>query len=685
MNSSMRSRGWVCSVVFTILLSLSVTNVQAGSGASTVPSSLSFGSINVNSFSSPQGFTVMNTGTQKLTIGRVVSSSSNFAVSGPALPLTLQAGQGASFRVVFGPTSSGTFSAAINIQFMRSTRSMSTISVSGTGLAPSPTNSLTLTTAASLPGGTVGTAYTTTLQASGGTTPYSWSLSAGALPAGLTLAAATGTISGTPTAAGTFTFTAKVTDSTVPTAQTATKSFSLTVAAAVTPVQIITSSVPSGQVGTAYPTTLAASGGTTPYSWSISAGALPGGLTLATASGTISGTPTTAGTFSFTVKVTDSTAPTAQTATKSFSITVAAAVTPVQITTNSIPSGQVGTAYTTILAASGGTTPYSWSISSGTLPAGLTMAAASGTISGTPTTAGTFSFAVKVTDSTAPTRQTATQAFSITVAAAVTPMQITTSSIPAGQVGVVFSTMIQASGGTTPYSWSMSSGTLPAGLTMAAASGTISGTPTTAGSFSFTAKVTDSTAPTAQTAAKSFTLTIAAAVAPVQITTSSVPSGQVGTAYTTTLVASGGTTPYSWSISAGALPAGLTLATASGTISGTPTTAGSFSFTAKVTDSTAPTAQTATQSFSITVAAGSAYSVLLNWTASPSSGVAGYNVYRSTVSGSGYAKINSSAVAGLTYADATVVNGQTYYYVTTSVDTSGDESTYSEEVQMVVP
>jgi hypothetical protein len=88
MNSSMRSRGWVCSVVFTILLSLSVTNVQAGSGASTVPSSLSFGSINVNSFSSPQGFTVMNTGTQKLTIGKVVSSSSNFAVSGPALPLT---------------------------------------------------------------------------------------------------------------------------------------------------------------------------------------------------------------------------------------------------------------------------------------------------------------------------------------------------------------------------------------------------------------------------------------------------------------------------------------------------------------------------------------------------------------------------------------------------------------------
>ena len=93
MNSTMMSHGWVCSVVFIILLSLSGTNVQAGSSASTVPSSLSFGSLNVNSFSSPQGFTVMNTGTQKLTIGSVVSSSSQFAVSGPALPVVLPAGR----------------------------------------------------------------------------------------------------------------------------------------------------------------------------------------------------------------------------------------------------------------------------------------------------------------------------------------------------------------------------------------------------------------------------------------------------------------------------------------------------------------------------------------------------------------------------------------------------------------
>jgi fibronectin type 3 domain-containing protein len=75
----------------------------------------------------------------------------------------------------------------------------------------------------------------------------------------------------------------------------------------------------------------------------------------------------------------------------------------------------------------------------------------------------------------------------------------------------------------------------------------------------------------------------------------------------------------------------------------------------------------------------------LNWTASTSTGVTGYNVYRSTVSGSSYAKINLSLVVGATYTDATVVSGQTYYYVTTAVDASGDESIYSNDVQAVIP
>jgi Putative Ig domain/Protein of unknown function (DUF1573) len=767
MISITRSHGLVCSVAFLMSLGLWGTKVQARSAVSTTPSSMSFGAINVNSLSSPQAFTVTNTEDESVTIARVTSSSSQFTVSGPALPLILQPGQDAVFQVVFGPTSSGSFSGTINIRFNRFARADKTISVSGTGVAVTPlaitttslangqvgvaysttlgasggttpytwslssgalpgglalstagtisgtpttagsfsftvmatvsttptaqttTKSFTITVAAavtpvqitttSIPAGQVGTAYSTTLAATGGTTPYSWSVASGALPAGLGLSAS-GTISGTPTASGSFSFTAKVTDSTTPTAQASSQSLTITIAAAVTPVQITTTSILAGQVGTAYSTTLAASGGTTPYSWSVASGALPAGLTLA-ATGTISGTPSASGSFSFTAKVTDSTTPTAQTATKSFTLTVAAAVTPVQITTTSVASGQVGTAYSATLTASGGTTPYNWSVSAGGLPAGLTLSAA-GTVSGTPTASGSFSFTAKVTDSTTPTAQTATQAFTMTIAAAVATLRITSTTIPAGQVGAAYSTLLQGTGGTTPYSWSLGSGVLPAGLSLST-SGTLSGTPTTAGSFTFTIKVTDSTTPTAQTATQSLTFTVAAAATPVEITSTSVPAGQVGVAYSTTLQATNGTSPYSWSVSSGTLPAGLTLSTA-GVISGTPTTSGSSTFTVKVTDSGSP-ATTATASFSITVSAASGYSVVLTWTASTSSGVTGYNVYRSTVNGSGYAKINASPVAGLTYTDTTVTSGQTYYYVTTSVDDSGDESAYSEVLQMVIP
>jgi hypothetical protein len=243
--------------------------------------------------------------------------------------------------------------------------------------------------------------------------------------------------------------------------------------------------------------------------------------------------------------------------------------------------------------------------------------------------------------------------------------------------------MVQATGGTTPYHWSICSGTLPAGLTLAAGTGIITGTPTTSGSYTFTAKVTDSTSPTAQTATKSLTITVASAPAPVQITTTSLPSAQVAVPYSTALAAIDGVAPYKWTITSGVLPAGLTLASG-GTVSGTPTTSGTFSFTAHVADS-ASSPSSASRNLSITTSAASTHSVMLKWTASPSAGVTGYNVYRSTTAGSGYTKIDSSPVSALTYTDATVVNGVTYYYVTTSVNASGDESSYSKRVQMIVP
>ena len=178
----------------------------------------------------------------------------------------------------------------------------------------------------------------------------------------------------------------------------------LTVTIENVPLSITTTSLPDGIVGTAYSATLAATGGSGTYTWSIASGNLPDGLTLDASTGTISGTPTTAGTYDFTVQVTDGT----QTATKDLSIKVNAVLS---ITTTSLPDGIVGTAYSATLAATGGSGTYTWSIASGNLPDGLTLDASTGTISGTPTTAGTYDFTVQVTDGT----QTATKDLSIKV------------------------------------------------------------------------------------------------------------------------------------------------------------------------------------------------------------------------------------------------------------------------------
>jgi hypothetical protein len=443
---------------------------------------------------------------------------------------------------------------------------------------------------------------------------------------------------------------------------------------------ITSSSIPSAKVQASYSATLAASGGTAPYAWSIVSGTLPAGLNLSSSSGQISGTPSQAGSSAFTVQVTDSSAP-VQKATQQLNITVQGTGTVLQITSTSIPSGKVGGAYSTTLLAAGGVAPYTWAINSGSLPAGLTLNASTGQISGTPSQSGSYSFVAQVKDSSSPS-QLATQPLSTSIASAATTLAIATQSLAGGQQGAAYSAGLTATGGVQPYAWSLSSGSLPAGLSLAAATGQISGTPTTAGTSSFVVQVKDSSSP-AQTATESLSITITAASVLVQVTTTSLAGGQVGTAYSATLAATGGMMPYSWSVSSGSLPGGLTLST-TGTISGTPTTSGSFSFTVKVTDSSSP-AKTATANLSITVAAAAAYSAVLSWTASTSSDVNGYNVYRSTTSGSGYVKINSSLVSEVTYTDSTVANGQTYYYVTTSVNSSNEESDYSDQQQAIIP
>jgi hypothetical protein len=235
------------------------------------------------------------------------------------------------------------------------------------------------------------------------------------------------------------------------------------------------------------------------------------------------------------------------------------------VSTSSLPNGQVGASYSGALAATGGTAPYHWALASGTLPAGLALAAA-GTITGTPSAAANAAaIGVRVTDSGSPA-QSATRALSVTIAAS--NLVVTSQSLPTGEVGAAYAANLSASGGMPPYRWSIKSGALAGGLVLDA-SGSISGTPTVKSAVPITFALQDSSSPVL-TQTVTLSLTVNGALA---VTTTSLPAAQVGKVYTATLAAAGGTPPLVWSIAAGTLPAGLTFTPASGVIAGTPTTA----------------------------------------------------------------------------------------------------------------
>ena len=440
--------------------------------------------------------------------------------------------------------------------------------------AASPvTQSFTVTppftiTTSTLPTGTVNQPYSSiTLAATGGSGTLSWIFVAGSFPAGMSFNG-NGSLTGTPTAAGTFSFSVKVVDAT---GNSALQGLSLQINSSLS---ITTTALPNGILGVAYKQSLAATGGSGNYTWSVSGGALPPGIGLS-AAGALTGAPTASGSYSFSASVSDGVSK----ATQSLSIQVGATLS---VTTQpTLGGGVTGNGYSASLAATGGTGgPYTWSVASGTLPAGLALSP-TGTLSGNPSVAGTFGFTVQVADGSSPA---ATLAVSLTIYAKIS---ITTTSLPNGTVGQAYTTVsLAAKGGSGTVSWSASG--LPAGLTLSAA-GVLAGTPSATGTSNIMVTAADPVS--SQTLSSSLALTVVAATPGLKLSTSNlVVGGGVNSPLSGSLTVSGGTGPYTFSASG--LPAGVTLSVSgnTATVTGSSSAPGTYMVTITATDTGASSA-----------------------------------------------------------------------------------------------
>ena len=426
----------------------------------------------------------------------------------------------------------------------------------------------------------------TPVTGSGGTTPLSYGVSPG-LPTGLSFNTSTGAITGTPTVTSSSTsYTVTVTDAN---SATATAGFSLAVNPAVTATQAIASTALTQNKAATSFTPVTGGGGTSPLSYGVSP-ALPSGLSINSSTGTISGTPTAAsGATTYTVTATDANNATAS---NTFSLTVNSAVVATQaVASTAVTVNHIITSFTPV-TGSGGTGSLSYGVSP-SLPAGLSFNTANGAVTGTPTVvSAAASYTVTVTDTN---NATATASFSLAVNGAVTATQAIASKTLTQNKAAISFTPVTGSGGTTPLSYGVSPA-LPTGLNFDTTTGAVTGTPTvTHASSSFTVSVTDVNN---ATSSASFSLTVNPAVVATQAIGSVTLTANHAPTPFTPVTGSGGTSPLSYGVSP-SLPAGLSINSSTGAISGTPTAAsGAANYTVTVTDANNATA---TAIFSLTV------------------------------------------------------------------------------------
>lgn len=328
-------------------------------------------------------------------------------------------------------------------------------------------------------------------------------------------------------------------------------------------------------LGVPYGQTVTGSGGSAPYTFAVTSGALPTGLELNPTTGQISGTPTAGGAFNFTITATDFSNCSGS---QAYTVIVnPSGCSTIVLDPAILPGGAVGVAYNEVLSATGGVGPYSFTVTSGNLPVGLTLSS-HGVLSGTPTASGTSSFTVTATDDTG---CTGSKAYTVIINPSGCPtIEVGPATLPAGTVGVTYNEVFSAIGGAGPYSFVVTTGSLPVGL-MLSPHGVLAGMPAASGTSSFTITATDDHG---CTGSQEYTLLINPADCPtIVVGPATLPGGTVGAVYSQSLSATGGAGPYSFAVTAGSLPSGLTLSW-HGVLAGTPTATGVSNFTVTATD-----------------------------------------------------------------------------------------------------